>query len=221
MIDQGVAAVPYETYTDEALYALEQKKLFQGPVWNFLGLATEVPNVGDFKTASVGDTPVVLVRSAENQFSSFINRCAHRGATLCFEKTGHRENFTCVYHNWSYDLEGNLKSVAFHKGVCGIGGLPADFKHCDHNLVQLRVAEFCGLLFATFSDDTPPLQEFLGPEMVAHMERIFNRPILILGTYSQFMHNNWKLYMEDVKDSDHASLLHLSFLPPSNLIVCR
>ncbi len=210
-IDQGVAAVPYETYTDEALYALEQKKLFQGPVWNFLGLATEVPNIGDFKTASVGDTPVVLVRSAENQFSSFINRCAHRGATLCFEKTGHRENFTCVYHNWSYDLEGNLKTVAFHKGVRGIGGLPADFKHCDHNLVQLRVAEFCGLLFATFSDDTPPLQEFLGPEMVAHMERIFNRPIRILGTYSQFMHNNWKLYMENVKDSYHASLLHLFF----------
>ena len=59
------------------------------------------------------------------------------------------------------------------------------------------------------TDDTPPLQEFLGPEMVAHMERIFNRPIRILGTYSQFMHNNWKLYMENVKDPYHASLLHV------------
>jgi phenylpropionate dioxygenase-like ring-hydroxylating dioxygenase large terminal subunit len=208
---EGVSRVPYEAYTNAALYALEQEKLFRGQVWNFIGLDIEVPNVGDFKTSSVGDTPVVLVRSAPEKFSAFVNRCAHRGATLCIEKEGNRERFTCVYHNWSYDLEGNLKTVAFQKGVRGIGGLPADFKHCDHNLRQLRVESFHGLVFATFSSETPPLQTFLGPKMCTHMERIFTRKIKILGTYSQYMHNNWKLYMENVKDSYHASLLHLFF----------
>jgi anthranilate 1,2-dioxygenase large subunit/terephthalate 1,2-dioxygenase oxygenase component alpha subunit len=210
-MDKGVSAVPYEAYTDEALYAMEQQKLFQGPVWNFVGLDMEVPQVGDFKTCSVGDTPVVLVRSAPEAFSCFVNRCAHRGSTLCFSKTGHVERFTCVYHNWSYDLEGKLKTVAFQKGVRGVGGLPADFKHCEHNLHRLRVESFSGLVFATFSNDTPPLEAFLGEQMVAHMRRIFNRPIRILGSYSQYMHNNWKLYMENVKDSYHASLLHLFF----------
>ena len=39
--------VPYRVYTDPALYALEQERLFQGPVWNFLGLDVEIPNPGD------------------------------------------------------------------------------------------------------------------------------------------------------------------------------
>ena len=54
-----------------------------------------------------------------------------------------------------------------------------------------------------------PLTEWLGARMTAHIARIFHRPIRILGSYSQFMHNNWKLYMENVKDTYHASILHL------------
>ena len=33
----------------------------------------------------------------------------------------------------------------------------------------------------------------------------------ILGTTSQILHNNWKLYVENVKDTYHASLLHTFF----------
>ena len=36
-------------------------------------------------------------------------------------------------------------------------------------------------------------------------------PVKLLGGYSQILHNNWKLYMENVKDSYHASLLHMFF----------
>jgi phenylpropionate dioxygenase-like ring-hydroxylating dioxygenase large terminal subunit len=208
---RGVDAIPYEAYTNEEVYAFEQEKLFQGPIWNFLGLDIEVPHIGDYKTAFVGDTPVVLIRNEEGTFSSFVNKCAHRGSTLLFDKCGNRKRLTCVYHNWSYDLHGDLKAVAFQRGVRGVGGLPADFKLEEHNLRKLRVESLNGLIFATFSDDTPPLETFLGDQMVAHIRRIFNRKIRILGTYSQYMHNNWKLYMENVKDSYHASLLHLFF----------
>jgi anthranilate 1,2-dioxygenase large subunit len=34
---------------------------------------------------------------------------------------------------------------------------------------------------------------------------------VILGRYTQVLPNNWKLYMENVKDSYHASILHLFF----------
>lgn len=208
---EGVSRVPFRIYSDEQIYAQEQEKIFRGRVWNFVGLDIDVPEVGDFKTTFIGDTPVVLVRSAEEAFSVFVNRCAHRGSTLCIEKTGNRDRFTCVYHNWSYDLDGTLKTVAFARGVRGIGGLPADFAYSEHNLKTLRVQSLHGLVFATFADDTPPLQDFLGPEMCAHLARVFSKKIRILGTYSQVMHNDWKLYMENVKDSYHASLLHLFF----------
>jgi anthranilate 1,2-dioxygenase large subunit/terephthalate 1,2-dioxygenase oxygenase component alpha subunit len=36
-------------------------------------------------------------------------------------------------------------------------------------------------------------------------------PVKVLGGYSQIIPSNWKLYMENVKDSYHASLLHTFF----------
>jgi anthranilate 1,2-dioxygenase large subunit/terephthalate 1,2-dioxygenase oxygenase component alpha subunit len=40
---------------------------------------------------------------------------------------------------------------------------------------------------------------------------VFNRPPVVLGRFTQALPNNWKLYVENVKDSYHASLLHLFF----------
>lgn len=203
--------VPYSVFTDPDLYELEQKTLFRGSHWNFVAMDIEIPNTGDYKTTFVGDTPVIVVRDQEGRVNCFVNRCAHRGATLAYDQSGNKEDFTCVYHNWRYDLGGNLKSVAFQHGVRKVGGMPADFKLCDHNLTKARVETYHGLVFATFSDETPPLQTYLGERMASHIARVFHRPVKILGTYSQTLHSNWKLYMENVKDSYHASLLHTFF----------
>lgn len=208
---EGVSRVPYWAFTDPELYEAEQEKLFRGPVWNFLAIDLEIPNHGDFKTTYVGDTPVVVIRDEAGRPNAFVNRCAHRGSTLCFQANGNTKGFTCVYHNWTYDLQGCLKSVAFQHGVRKVGGMPADFDFSQHHLRRLRVETCHGLIFGTLSAEAPPLEEFLGPRMVAHMARMFRRKVRILGTYSQYMKNNWKLYMENVKDSYHASLLHLFF----------
>jgi anthranilate 1,2-dioxygenase large subunit/terephthalate 1,2-dioxygenase oxygenase component alpha subunit len=209
--EAGISRVPFQVFTDPALYDDEQSRLFRGPIWNFVALDIEIPNTGDFKTSWIGDTPVVAVRDEAGIIRVFVNRCAHRGATLCFAQTGNKKDFTCVYHNWRYDLTGALTSVAFQHGIRRAGGMPADFDLAQHHLVALRVAVCAGLVFATFSDDAPELADYLGPRMSAHINRIFNRPVRILGSYSQYMKNNWKLYMENVKDSYHASLLHLFF----------
>ena len=58
----GVTRVPYRLFTDPEIYALEQEKIFRGPVWNFLSLEIDVPNPGDFKTSFVGEIPVVVTR---------------------------------------------------------------------------------------------------------------------------------------------------------------
>jgi anthranilate 1,2-dioxygenase large subunit len=40
------------------------------------------------------------------------------------------------------------------------------------------------------------------------MRRCFGRPLKLLGLHSQILHNNWKLYAENLRDSYHATLLH-------------
>ena len=52
---EGVTRVPFRVFSDPEVYALEQKRLFRGPIWNFLCLEIEIPNPGDWRLATVGE----------------------------------------------------------------------------------------------------------------------------------------------------------------------
>ena len=207
--DKGYSRVPYGVYTDPDVYREEQKKLFRGPIWSFVGLEQEIPEPGDYRTTYIGETPVIVIRDTDGAVEVMVNRCAHRGNLVCVAKEGNADELTCVYHNWRYDLKGNLKHVAFGKGIGKQGGMPGDFDPANHGLQRLRADIYAGLVFATFSDEVAPLPEFLGAEMCENIDRVLGRGMVVLGTYSQYMANNWKLYMENVRDSYHASILHM------------
>jgi terephthalate 1,2-dioxygenase oxygenase component alpha subunit len=207
----NLTRVPFPLYSDPAIYEREQEALFRGPIWHYLGLEAEVPNPGDWRTTRLGDAPIVLARALDGSLNAFENRCAHRGSLLCLAPSGNAKTLTCVYHAWGYDLKGNLTGVAFRRGIQGKGGMPADFDMKAHGLRKLRVESFAGIVFATYSDAAPPLEAYLGPEIAKRIRRVMKAPIKVLGYYTQTLPNNWKLYIENVKDSYHASLLHLFF----------
>jgi anthranilate 1,2-dioxygenase large subunit len=207
--EDDLSRAPYRVYTDPDLYALEQERIFRGPTWNFLALECEVPDPGDYKTTYVGDAPVIVVRAPDGSISAMVNRCAHKGALVCYKRRGRVREFICVYHNWTYDLAGNLTAVAFKKGVAGKGGLTAEFEQERHGLEKLRVETYRGLIFGTFSDETPPFTAHIGSELAANIDRVFPKALKVLGYHSQILPNNWKLYAENNKDSYHASLLHV------------
>jgi anthranilate 1,2-dioxygenase large subunit len=208
----GLTRVPYWIFQDRDIYAVEQKRIFQGPTWNYLCLSIEVKNTGDFITTFVGDASVIVVRDSDGELYAFENRCVHRGALIALEQRGNTKAFTCVYHAWSYDRQGNLKEVAFKDGIKGKGGMSASFCMEHHNPRKLRLAEAFGVVFGSFSNDVPPLEEHLGEEIYSRIGRVLGgRTPVILGRYTQSLPNNWKLYMENVKDSYHASILHLFF----------
>ncbi|MBU1359040.1 MAG: aromatic ring-hydroxylating dioxygenase subunit alpha [Gammaproteobacteria bacterium] len=207
----GLTRIPFAVYTDRALAAEEQSRIFRGEVWNYLCLEAELPEAGSYRTTFAGETPVVVVRDADDEIYAFENRCAHRGALIALEKSGRAENFQCVYHAWSYNRQGDLTGIAFEKGVKGQGGMPAGFCKEDHGPRKLRVATFCGLVFGSFSEDVPGIEEYLGEEICERIERVLHKPVEVIGRFTQALPNNWKLYFENVKDSYHASLLHLFF----------
>ena len=207
----GLTRVPFDLYSDRQVAQDEQERLYRGATWNFLCLDAELPEAGSYRTTFVGQTPVVVVKDDDGEIYAFENRCAHRGALIALEKSGRAESFQCVYHAWSYNRQGDLTGVAFEKGVKGQGGMPASFCKEEHGPRKLRVALYCGLVFASFSDDVLPIEEYLGPEICARIERVLHKPVQVIGRFTQSLPNNWKLYFENVKDSYHASLLHLFF----------
>jgi phenylpropionate dioxygenase-like ring-hydroxylating dioxygenase large terminal subunit len=205
---QGLARVPYWVYSDRDLYAQEQERVFRGTTWSFLCLEAELPGPNTYCRSSLGEMPVVVARDKDGAIHAFENRCAHRGSLLCLNERGAAKEIVCVYHNWTYDLAGNLTGVAFRRGLGGKGGMPKDATPEAHGPRQLRVETLAGLVFGTLSPQTPPLADYLGAEIVSRIRRVMRAPAKLLGGYSQMLPNNWKLYMENVKDSYHASLLH-------------
>ena len=207
---ESLARVPYWVYQDQENYARELQRLFEGATWNYVCLEADIPNKGDYRTNVVGAMPVIVVRDADGSINCFENRCAHRGALIAFDDGGNVQNqFKCIYHAWSYDLKGNLRGIAFERGINGLGGMPADFKRETFSPRKLRTTTLCGLVFATLSPDTPPIEEYIGSEVLGRIKRVLNRPIRVMGRFVQPLPNNWKLYVENVKDTYHASLLHL------------
>ncbi len=206
--EAGITRVPYQVFSDPAIYAMEQRKIFRGPVWNYLCLETEVGQPGDIRTTWIGETPVIVTRDQDGRVHAMVNRCAHKGALVCLKDRDNKESLTCVYHAWNYGLDGRLKSVAFQKGVRGLGGMPEDFDPAKHRLQPVRVSCYSGIVFGTFSDETPPVEEYLGERIAGFLRRNMDHPLKVLGTHSQVIHNNWKLYAENVRDSYHATLLH-------------
>ena len=204
--------VPYSVFSSQEVYDREQECIYRGPYWSFVALACEIPKLNDFKSTFVGETPVVVTRTADG-FACWVNRCAHRGAVVCREKYGNAASHTCVYHQWSYACNGDLQGVPFRRGQKSgdvqLIGMTKSFDTKNHGLQKLRAQEYKGLVFATFSDEAPPLPEYIGPEMRPWVDRVFHKPLVYLGCTRQYSKSNWKLYFENVKDPYHASLLHL------------
>ena len=208
---EGATRVPYWVYQDPDVYREEQERIWLGPTWSYLCLEAELPEPGSFLTTFVGDMPVVVARDPRGAIHAFENRCAHRGALICMQARGKAERFSCIYHNWTYDHAGNLTSVAFRRGIAGKGGMSADAKPESQSPKQFRVSCINGLVFGTLSEKAPSLEDYIGPEVLPRLKRVLKKPLKLLGAYTQVLPNNWKLYMDNVKDTYHASLLHLFF----------
>ena len=211
--------IPDWVYTSNAVYEQEMDKIFRGRSWNFVALEAEVPNAGDFKRSYVGATPVVVSRAEDGSINVFENRCAHRGAEFCRHSRGHAKEFVCPYHQWSYDLKGNLQGIPFKRGVNKLGGMPKDFKNEEHGLRKLHVATRNGTIFASYVADMEPLAEYMTPEILTDFDAVFTgKKLKILGYYKNELPCNWKMYHENLKDPYHATLLH-SFLVVFGLLV--
>jgi len=210
---EGSTRIPYWIYTDPALYAREQERIFLGPSWSYVALEAELPEPGDFKRTFIGDKSVLVLRDQDGAINVLENRCAHRGVQICQQHLGRIKELMCPYHQWTYDLKGNLLGVPFRRGIRKQGGMPADFELEQHGLRRLSVARRNGVVFASFAHEIEKLEHYLTPPILELFDRVFDgRELKVLGYSRQLTPANWKLMFENIKDPYHASLLHVFLL---------
>ena len=209
---EGWTRVPFWVYTDPALFDREMETFFYGPSWCYVGLDCEVPEPGSYKRSFIGQRQVIVVRTQDGGIAVLENRCAHRGSRVCWQNKDRVDSFTCPYHQWNFALDGKLQGIPLKRGALGKGGMPPDFDMSQHGLKALRVHVEGGSIWATFDPNAPSFADYCGPQILGYVRRLFGgRALRLLGYNRQLIPSNWKMYVENLKDPYHATLLH-SFL---------
>jgi anthranilate 1,2-dioxygenase large subunit len=217
--DGGHTRVPSWVYSDEEIFRRELETFHFGRSWNYIGLECELPEAGSFKRASIGPRGVLATRDDNGEVHVVENRCAHRDSQLTWKECGKFDGkmVICPYHNWTYDLSGNLKSMPFFRGAKGLPGMPPSFDMKQHGLRKLKVATRGGTIWASYHDDPPTFADYVGPVILPWFDRLFNgRELKLLGITRQIVPCNWKFYSDNTHDAYHAALLH-TFIPKFGL----
>lgn len=175
-------------YTDPEIFEQEITRIFES-TWIWVAHESELPTPGSFKSTHVGRQPVIVTRNRKGQLNTLLNRCRHRGASICEQKQGVANGFTCPYHAWSYSLDGQLRGIPYPDGYEGV------VEKGDLSLRKLRTESYGGMVFATFAEDIEPLEDFLGDAKLwidRFMKQGGGYPIKVLGTHRFTFHGNWK-----------------------------
>ena len=181
------------------MHEVEREAIF-GQEWLCLGSAAAVADVGSYLAESVVGWPIVVARDADGVLRSFHNVCRHRAGPLVDDGMGTCRSFVCRYHGWSYELDGALRSA---RG----SGLAAE-ELDGLGLLEVRVAEWRGLLFVTLGHDTPEIDAWLGEGFIAQCADFPMEawPPTVRQTHP--IACNWKTYSDNYLEGYHIPFVH-------------
>ena len=188
-------------YTDAGLFAREQEAIL-GRCWRFVCHESELPHPGDYRVTDVAGHPIIVVRGKNDIIRSFYNVCAHRGAPIVRDERGHVEgDFQCLYHLWTYGLDGQCTGITRPEGYMGVG-----LEASSLSLRPVRTQTLFGLVFANLDDEAEPLEEFLGG-MVDHLrEHLSEAAFEVFHYHRAEMKCNWKLFADNDGEQYHEFL---------------
>jgi p-cumate 2,3-dioxygenase subunit alpha len=203
---RGLFKVNRRAFTDRDILEFERREIFDR-CWLYAGHESEIRNPGDFVSREVGGRPIFLVRDKDGGLRAFLNTCPHRGNLVCREKSGSARVFSCFYHAWTFNTQGDL---------IGLPGEDAytsafDRKHMGLKSVP-RFESYRGMIFVSYDPDIVDLVTYLGEEARDRIDCMLDFGLedveVVAGSQSYSMKSNWKLLIENSLDGYHAMSTH-------------
>ena len=207
--DSAETRLPAAVYTDPGRYQAELTVLFRGlPLC--LGHEDQLGAAGSVLAREVAGLPLLMIRDSAGVVRVFLNACRHRGARLVAgeEAVCRRSSLSCLYHGWTYGLDGQLLSVprreafpTLDTAARGLRQLPSAMRH--------------GLIWAVL-DPTSAV-----PDVGAHLRGLDDDLALLgVGQHRFFRQNavlrtaNWKLIIDAFIEFYHIKRLHAATVGP-------
>lgn len=205
-MEQGL--FPQWVINDPDIYELEVEKIF-GHTWQFLGHESELKEPGSYVTRWMVNDPVLLVKNRNGEINAFLNSCTHRGTMLCTADRGNKKTFTCPYHGWSFNTNGDLIGIVAGNQVYG-----EEMCKAEWNLRKIpQVDSYQGMIFGNLDPNAEPLEEYLG-DMKWYFDILLGRSggMEVIGLPQRWVAKaNWKATAENfAADPYHVQTTHRS-----------
>jgi phenylpropionate dioxygenase-like ring-hydroxylating dioxygenase large terminal subunit len=198
-----------DLYTDPDIFRQEMRKVF-GHAWTYVAHGSEIAEANAFRTSTLGGRPIIVTRDAGGDVHVLLNRCVHRGATVCRVEQGRAKRFVCPYHGWAYANDGRLTGVPWPTGYSG------EFDPGRFSLGRAKVAVYRDFVFATFNPSPPTIEEYLGaarPLLDYWIDRFPGGKVVARNNAHRMdCAANWKLVMDNSTDGYHPAFSHRSLL---------
>src|SRR6201985_2457998 len=145
-------------FTDQARFELEKTEFFMKRP-QLIAYTADFPEPGDYYATEIAGKPIILVRNKDGVAKAFLNACRHRGVKLA-EGCGNAKGFTCPYHGWTFNNDGDLISVPSRSAF-----EPSPLR----DLIALPIHEEMGMIlvhadpegYLNFDEFFGPMKEYL------------------------------------------------------------
>lgn len=201
-ISQPLPVLPIDAYTSQAWFDREMEVIFSR-TWQFAGFIEDLADPGDYITVQAGLNNILVLLDENRQMRAFHNLCRHRGTQL-LRAVGKRKKFiTCPYHDWTYNLEGELMGVPERK---------TQFPDLDLKnlcLYKATVGTWRGMIFVHPDENAESLESWFGPvEPYLGPHQPDKLVEYVEGRYRYEINANWKIIVENYIDGYHVAHLH-------------
>ena len=195
---EAATAPPKAIYTLPDITAHEMDRIFASE-WLCAGRADELPNPGDYMAFECGAQPLIIIRGADGALSARSNICRHRMMRLV-EGRGNTRKFTCPYHAWTYNLEGQLVGAAYmDRTTC--------FNKSDIQLPAVRCEEYLGWIYVCLDPDVEPVAQMLA-DLTEKLLPYNMQDYVTIFTEDHVWDTNWKCLTENFMEGYHLPVAH-------------
>lgn len=201
-VETGIRyTLPAWAYHSEEFHALEREQLFE-PSWQVACHVSEVPEAGDFVSFEFFGRRGFVVRDGEGTLRAFHNVCAHRAHAVVTGERGRCGKFlTCMYHGWTYHLDGRNRSVS----------APDTFPKFDrskYGLKPIELEEFMGMVFVRFRAGGPSVAERMAPHAAELAHYKMDQMVPLDEPWTHELAIDWKNVVENYVEDYHFPIGH-------------
>lgn len=196
--------IPARFYNDPEIYELEKPAIFYRSWW-FCAHRSQLSEPGSYVTSKIMDQNIVVVCTHDRTLKAFYNVCQHRGHELV-QGSGKKAVFTCPYHAWTYDLNGQFKRARNTAQMSG-------FEACEFALKPVQVEEYCGFVFVNLDPEATPFSEQaegLGDEIRHYCPEVEQMVFAQRDSYEVAC--NWKVLLDNFLECYHCAVAHKDFV---------